>query len=190
MALLPIVTYGHPALRKRAEEVRDTENVGELIEHMFETMYNAQGIGLAANQVAVLKRVIVIDVSSMDQEDEERPADPAQQIAMINPEILAMEGEYEMEEGCLSIPAVRDVITRADRVRVRFRDAAYREQEIDADGILARVILHEIDHINGVLFIDHLVPGRRKLHKGALLDLKRGEFEVHYPIVKSPEEVS
>lgn len=161
-----------------------TENIQGLVEDMFETMKNAQGIGLAANQVGILKRIIVIDVSELEAYQDLKP------IVLVNPEILEEEGEWEMEEGCLSIPTVRDMVSRPERVRVRYYDIDFNEKEFETDGVLGRVILHEIDHINGVLFIDHLLPGRRKFHKGALLEIKRGELEIPYPVSTGQEEVS
>jgi peptide deformylase len=184
MAILPIVLYGHPVLREQAQPVPKGESVGELIENMFETMRNAQGIGLAANQVGITKRVIVIDISELDQHRDTKP------LALINPEILAVDSEWEMEEGCLSIPSVRDVVMRPERIRIRYWDTDFKEHEIEADGILGRVILHEIDHLNGVLFIDHLSPGRRKFHKGLLLGIRRGELEIPYPVIGSEEAVT
>ncbi len=184
MAILPIVTLGHPALRQKSESVSKNEDVLGLVEDMFETMRNAQGIGLAANQVGVLKRVVVIDVSELEAYKDRKP------IVLINPEIIEEEGEWEMEEGCLSIPTVRDVVARSEHIRVRYYDIDYNEMELETDGILGRVILHEIDHINGILFLDHLLPGRRKFHKGTLLEIKRGELEIPYPITTGQEEVS
>jgi len=184
MAILPIVTYGHPALRKKTEPVSPDENVRDLVEDMFETMRNAQGIGLAANQVGILKRVIVIDVSPMEDYKDEKP------LVLINPEIISQNGEWEMEEGCLSIPVVRDVVTRSENVHIKYRDFDFNEHELEAEGVPGRVILHEIDHLNGVLFIDHLSPGRRKFHKGLLLEIKRGDLEIPYPVIGSQEEVS
>ncbi len=182
MAILPIVTYGHPALRKKAERVSPGENVRDLVEDMFETMRNAQGIGLAANQVGVLKRVIVMDVSPMEEYKDEKPR------VLINPEIISHTGEWELEEGCLSIPAVRDVVTRSENVHIKYLDLDFDEQELEAEGVPGRVILHEIDHLNGILFIDHLSPGRRKFHKGILLDIKRGDLDIPYPVIGSQEE--
>jgi len=184
MAILPIVTYGHPALRQKAEPVTREDDVRELVENMFQTMKNAQGIGLAANQVGVLKRVIVIDVSDLEAYKDEKP------LVLINPEVIETEGEWDMEEGCLSIPVVRDEVNRSEKVRIRYNDFDLNELELEAEGIPGRVILHEIDHLNGVLFIDHLSPGRRKFHKGTLLEIKRGELEIPYPVLGSQEEVS
>jgi peptide deformylase len=183
MAIIPIVTYGHRALRQKAEPVAKDDNVRGLVEDMFETMKNARGIGLAGNQVAVLKRVIVIDLSDIDGYDDLKP------IVLINPEIIEQSGEWEMEEGCLSIPVVRDVVVRSEHVKIKFKDLDFNDNELEAHGILGRVILHEIDHLNGILFIDHLSPGRRKFHKGLLLDIKRGDLEIPYPVITSEEEV-
>lgn len=184
MAILPIVTYGHPALREEAKPVEANEEIRQLVENMFETMKNAQGIGLAGNQVDVLKRIIVIDLSELDDYKDQKP------LVLINPEIISQEGEWEMEEGCLSIPIVRDIVTRAEIIRVRYKDIHFEEVELVADNILGRVILHEIDHLNGVLFIDHLPPGRRKFHKGLLLDIKRGELEIPYPVTTGFEHTT
>lgn len=183
MAILPIVTYGHPVLRQKAKPVSKSDAIRELVEDMFETMRNAQGVGLAANQVGVLQRIIVIDLSELEAYKDQKP------IVLINPEIVTEEGEWEMEEGCLSIPTVRDVVKRSEIVRVRFHNIDFDEVELEIDGILGRVILHEIDHLNGVLFLDHIPPGRRKFHKGTLLEIKRGELEIPYPVTNGQEEV-
>lgn len=184
MAILPIVTYGHPALRQKAEPVEKGHDIRGLADDMFETMRNAQGIGLAGNQVGILKRIIVIDISVMEGYEEYKP------LVLVNPEIIEQSGEWEMEEGCLSIPVVRDTVMRSEYVHVRFKDIDFNEQEIKTDGVLGRVILHEIDHLNGILFIDHLSPGRRKFHKGLLLDIKRGDLEIPYPVIGSTEQIA
>ncbi len=178
MTLLPIVLFGHPALRQQADAVQSDDDLGTLIDDMFATMRNAHGIGLAANQVSILKRVIVIDISDLEGYADLQP------LALINPEILHQEGELAMEEGCLSIPTVRDEVVRSEKIRIRYRDSGFNGHELDAEGVLARVILHEIDHLNGVLFLDHLTPGRRKFHKGALTDIKKGELEIPYPVIR------
>lgn len=184
MSILPIVTYGHPVLRQKAEPVTQDDDIRGLVEDMYETMRNAQGIGLAANQVGVPKRIIVIDLSDFEAYKDMQP------VILINPEIVDQTGEWEMEEGCLSIPVVRDTVSRSEYVHVRYKDIDFENREIKTDGILGRVILHEIDHLNGVLFLDHLSPGRRKIHKGVLLDIKRGELDIPYPVISSAEEVS
>lgn len=177
MALLPIYTFGQPVLRKKAKAVRDTEGLAKFAEDMFETMRNANGIGLAANQVGSLQRVIVIDVSEMEEAQESEP------LVLINPKVVNELGKSVLEEGCLSIPDVRDEVQRPEQITVRFHDVNLEEQEMEAEGLLARVILHEIDHLNGVLFIDRLSAIKRKLLRGRLNKIQRGEIEVKYPVV-------
>ena len=152
MAVLPILEYPDPRLRKiAAPVVAVTPEIQKLVRDMAETMYAAPGIGLAATQVDVHKRVIVMDLS--DTRDELR--------VFINPEILAAEGEADAEEGCLSVPGYYDKVTRAARVRVRALDAEGNPFELDADGLLAVCIQHEMDHLVGKVFVDHLSPLKR-----------------------------
>lgn len=152
MALLPILEFPDPRLRTRAEPVAQVDaGLRRLIEDMFETMYAAPGIGLAATQVNVHKRVLVIDISEKRNE----------RLALINPEILSREGVEETEEGCLSVPGIYDRVTRADRIRVRALDRDGKQIEFDADGLLAVCIQHEIDHLDGKLFVDYLSDLKR-----------------------------
>jgi peptide deformylase len=170
--------YDQPVLRKKAKPVKHIDGeVRRLTENMLETMHQASGIGLAANQVGILQRVIVVDLSGMEDSPDFTP------LAMVNPEVIAEEGSWVMEEGCLSIPDIREEVERADRIRVRYRDAEDRECEMEADGLLGRVILHEIDHLDGVLFIDRIGAVKKKLLRGRLNKIRRGEVEVTYPIV-------
>ncbi len=180
MSALPIYLYGADVLQKKAKPVKEFANsIIKLIYDLFETMHNANGIGLAANQVGVLERVIVIDISELEEGKGTKP------IVLINPEVLERQGEGEMEEGCLSIPEIRDQVKRAETVRVRFKDANFQTVELETKGLLGRVILHEIDHLNGILFIDHLSSAKRRLLKSKLNKIKRGEVEVSYPIAVS-----
>lgn len=155
MAIRPIIILPDRLLRAVSEPVaRIDGDIRALVADMFETMYDAPGVGLAAIQVGVPKRVVTIDATRGD--DEKNP------IAMINPEITWFSEEtVAHEEGCLSIPEYLDQVIRPDRVKVRFLDLDGKEQEIEADGLLARVVQHEVDHINGVLFIDHLSKLKR-----------------------------
>jgi peptide deformylase len=161
MALLPILEFPDPRLRTRAQPVEQVDaGLRQLIDDMFETMYAAPGIGLAATQVNVHKRLLVLDVSEKRNE----------RLALINPEIVSREGVEESEEGCLSVPGVYDKVTRADRIRVRALDRDGKRIEFDADGLLAVCIQHEIDHLDGKLFVDYLselkrTRIRRKLEK-------------------------
>lgn len=152
MALLPILHYPDPRLRTPARPVAAiTEEIRTLAADMFETMYHAPGIGLAATQVNVQQRVIVVDVSR----EKDQP------MCLVNPEILEKDGEEEMEEGCLSVPGVFESVRRAERVRVRYLSLEGKETIIDADGLLAVCIQHEIDHLDGRLFVDYLSTLKR-----------------------------
>jgi len=153
MALLPILRFPDPRLRKVAQPITNIDDgIRRLAADMAETMYEAPGIGLAATQVDVHKQLIVIDVS------EEKNA----LLVLINPEIVADEGEQVGEEGCLSVPGVYDRVERAERVTVRYLDLDGQAQRIEADGLLAVCIQHEMDHLNGKLFVDHLSPLKRQ----------------------------
>jgi peptide deformylase len=153
MAILNILHYPDPRLRNRAKPVAAvTEVHRQLIEDMLQTMYAAPGIGLAAIQVGVAERVIVVDVS--DQGD--------QPLGLINPEILSKEGSEVMQEGCLSVPGVYEDVERAERIRVRALDGQGKRLDLDADGLLAVFIQHEIDHLDGKLFVDYLSDLKRQ----------------------------
>jgi peptide deformylase len=153
MAKLPILTFPNPRLRNRALPVREVDaRVRRLVDDMFETMYAAPGIGLAAIQVDVPLRVVVMDVS----DDHDTP------LCLINPEILDREGEEQMDEGCLSVPGFFEPVIRAERVRVRALDRDGQPFELAADGLLAVCIQHEIDHLDGKLFVDYLSSLKRQ----------------------------
>lgn len=153
MAKLEILTFPDERLRHRAEPVQTVDDgIRQLVDDMLETMYDAPGIGLAAIQVNVSRRVVVIDTS--DEKD--------QPLCLINPEILERSGEEQMEEGCLSVPGFFETVTRSDRVRVRALDRNGEPFELDADGLLAVCIQHEIDHLDGRLFVDHISSLKRQ----------------------------
>ena len=152
MALLPILEYPDPRLKKvAAPVVAVTPEIRKLVADMGETMYSAPGVGLAATQVNVHKRVLVIDIS--ETKDQLR--------VFINPEILSAEGEAECEEGCLSVPGYYDKVTRAARIRVRALDENGETFELDAEGLLAVCIQHEMDHLIGKVFVEYLSPLKR-----------------------------
>jgi peptide deformylase len=183
VSILPVYLYGSEVLRKKAQPITEvSDRTIQLIQDMFATMHEASGIGLAANQVGREERLLVVDISDAEKTKEAKP------LVVINPEIVEEDGEVELEEGCLSIPEIRDKVTRAENIRVRFRDANFKEQEIEADGMLARVILHEIDHLDGVLFIDHLSATKRALLKSRLKKISKGEVETKYPVVVVPAQ--
>ncbi len=165
-----IYRYGSPVLRRKAEPVTlFDDDLRTFVEHMAETMYTGNGIGLAAPQVGMLKRIAVIDLSFGEEVDKI--------LAMVNPEILETEGECTMEEGCLSIPGVFEDVVRPERVRVRYRDLNGKPVETDADGMVARVVQHEIDHLEGVLFVDRIGAAKRVLLAKTLKEIaeKSGE---------------
>ena len=159
MALLPILRYPDPRLHTRAAPVREVNDaIRKLIADMAETMYEAPGIGLAATQVDVHKRVVVIDVTE----------DKSGLLALINPEIIARSGEQVCEEGCLSVPGIYDKVTRAEKVRVRALNPKGETFEFDAEGLLAVCVQHELDHLDGKVFVEYLSQLKQTRIKGKL----------------------
>ncbi len=153
MAILDILHFPDARLRNVAKPVTQVDDsVRQLIDDMFETMYKAPGIGLAAIQVNVARRVIVVDTSE----------DRSQALALVNPEILDRQGEERMDEGCLSVPGIYETVQRADKIRVRALDRNGEPFEMEADGLLAVCIQHEIDHLDGKLFVDYLSTLKRQ----------------------------
>lgn len=157
MARLPILVAPHPILKRKAQPVAEVDaRVVKLMDDMVETMYDANGIGLAAPQVGVLDRVIVVDVHEKGE--------PANPMRLANPEIVWSSDEKSVcEEGCLSVPEQYAEVTRPQRIRVRYLDEKNQQQEIEAEGMLATCIQHEIDHLNGVLFVDYLSMLKRNI---------------------------
>jgi len=161
MAILHICTYPEEILRQPAEPITEIdEEVVKLVDHMTETMYSAPGIGLAATQVGVAKQLLVADMAPRRPESE--------LIVLINPEIVAAEGEVIFEEGCLSVPDYQAEVKRHEKITVRGLNLKGEEVEIEAEGMLAIVLQHEIDHLNGILFIDRLSKLKRDLYKRRL----------------------
>lgn len=149
MAVLPICKYGDPVLRERTSEVTEFDDkLQKLIDDMVDTMYAAPGVGLAANQVGVPKRLMVIDLTVGE--------DPSQLHVMINPEVSDMEGEITEEEGCLSIPDFVEIVTRPEKLKVKYLDREGVRREMQAEGLMARAVCHEVDHLDGTLFVDYL----------------------------------
>ena len=167
-----IVKYGEPVLEQVAEPVVEfnTPELNQLVADMWETMYAAKGVGLAAPQVGVPKRVLIIDTSVGEDE--------TKKIVLINPELTSKEGKQSGEEGCLSLPGFREMVTRANQVEVRARNEAGEEITLTGDELLARAFQHEIDHLNGVLFINHLSTLKRDMIRRKIKKLqKAGEWE-------------
>jgi peptide deformylase len=161
MALRQIRLYPDPVLRNRTSRVEHFDSsLDRLIEDMVETMHAAPGVGLAANQVGVPLQLAVIDLSAREDEGQRHPL-----IVIINPEVLFMEGSVIAEGGCLSIPDYAENVKRATRVKVRALDRSGKPIEIEAEGLLAKALQHEIDHLNGVLFVDKLSPLKKSLFK-------------------------
>ena len=183
MSVLPITIYEDPYLRTKCDPVeKNSDELQQFIDDLFDTMYNAHGVGLAAPQVANTSRVFVIDVDVMLKE--ETGSEPIGPMAFINPEIIEKGDEIaEYEEGCLSIPDIREIIQRPDYIKVKYLDREFKEQTLEARGWLSRVIQHEYDHVDGVLFIDYLGSFRKRLLRGKLRQLDAGEIEPEYPTV-------
>jgi len=168
-----IVKYGHPMLEQRADPVTefDTPELRDLIADMWESMYAAKGVGLAAPQIGVRKRISVIDISAGEDE--------TKRIVIINPEVTSSEGKQTSEEGCLSLPGFREPVTRANKVSVRAQNEKGDIIELCGEELLARAFQHEIDHLNGILFINHLSGLKRDIIRRKIKKMqKAGEWEV------------
>jgi peptide deformylase len=175
--IYPIVAYGDPVLRKIGAEVeKDYPLLKQLIENMFETMYESHGVGLAAPQIGKAINLFIIDSSRF--EDEKYPNIKK---VFINAEIVDESGEkWDFEEGCLSIPHIRENVKRHDTLRIRYQDENFETHEETYDGIVARVIQHEYDHVKGVMFVDRLSELKKRLLKNKLINISKGGIRVDY----------
>ena len=183
----PVTVYGDSILRKKAQKIdKDFPNLKEIIENMWETMYYSDGVGLAAPQVGMTIRIFVIDArSGADEEPELKDFKKV----FINPEIIEKKGdEWVMNEGCLSLPEIREDVTRPEEVTIRYFDENFVEHTETFKGFAGRVIQHEYDHLEGILFIDYLSPLRKRLLKSKLLNISKGKVQPHYKI-KVPVKV-
>lgn len=185
--ILPIVAYGTPVLRKVASDISpEYPQLAKFIDDMWETMYASSGVGLAAPQVNKDIRVFVVDTEQMyanmdENEKKEYPGDDGVKAVFINAHIIELQGEeWSYNEGCLSIPKVREDIYRNETVTLNYLNEQFQPQSKTFTGLSARVILHEYDHIEGKLFIDHISPLKRKLMKGKLNDISKGKVNVDY----------
>jgi peptide deformylase len=185
--VLPIVAYGSPILRTVCKDIdADYPNLSIFIENMWETMYNSSGVGLAAPQVNKDIRLFVIDstqiFTNMDEADKGKyPDEPGIKQVFINAHVQKLNGEeWSYNEGCLSIPKIREDVKRNEEVTLEYLDENFEPHTKTFNGITARVILHEYDHIEGKLFIDYLQPLKRKLLKGKLDDISKGKVSVDY----------
>lgn len=180
--ILPIVAYGDPVLKKKAEEItEDYPGLKKLIDDMFETMYNANGVGLAAPQIGKSIRLFVIDASPVAEGEDGDPSCEDFKRVFINPIIFEESGEeWGYEEGCLSIPGIREEVQRKSIVKIEYYDENWDLYEEELDGFAARVVQHEYDHIEGLLFLDRLNPIKRTLLKGKLNDIQKGQVDHNY----------
>lgn len=185
MAVLPITLIGDKILKKKGRKVTQVDNsTVELIRNMFDTMRNANGIGLAANQVGSDKSIFVIDLSVVDEYKSTKP------MAILNPEIIWFSDEkVKMEEGCLSIPDIRVEVDRPKQIKIRFQDSDLKTQIIEADELLARVMQHEYDHLLGVLFTDRIDDGTKKRLKKSLTKIRTRKIETDYPVTDDSDYV-
>lgn len=183
MSIIPITVCGDKILRKKTEKVTeiDDKTIG-IIADMFETMRNANGIGLAANQIGLNKQIFVVDVSPVEGYEKYEP------LTIINPKIVSKSDDtISIEEGCLSIPEIRAEIIRPKQIQFSYYDVNMKEQMIEADEMLARVMQHEYDHLQGVLFIDYLDDEMKKQYKKHLAKIKQRKLDIDYPISASTD---
>jgi peptide deformylase len=180
--IYPIVVYGHPVLKKEAVDFlpEEKDELKQLIDDMFETMYNADGIGLAAPQIGLSKRIFVIDATPLA---EDFPELTDFKKVFINARIIERDGEpVSDQEGCLSIPGISEDVERPTKIKIRYVDVDFNEYEEVYEGWAARVIQHEYDHIQGILFVDHLTPLKKRLLKRKLTAISKGKINVNYRI--------
>lgn len=192
--IYPIVVYGDPVLRKVAQDIdAGYENLQNLIKDMFETMYHASGVGLAAPQIGKAIRLFIVDTEPFvedDEEDDESEFTPEEKKQLksfkkvfINARILSEDGEeWKFKEGCLSIPKIREEVARMPEIEIEYWDENFKYNKEKYDGLIARVIQHEYDHIEGKLFTDRISPFKRKLISGKLNDISNGKISADYKI--------
>ena len=184
--ILPIVAYGDPVLKKQAKEItKDYPNLDTLIDNMFETMYGAYGVGLAAPQIGLSIRLFIVDASPFAEDDDLSKEEQEQlkdfKRVFINPTILEETGdEWAFNEGCLSIPDVREDVFRQPNIKIQYQDQDFNTHIEELSGLAARVFQHEYDHIEGVLFTDKLSALKKRLIKGKLTNISKGKIKIDY----------
>lgn len=186
--ILPIYAYGKPVLKEKAQPItKDYPNLSELIQNMYETMYNANGVGLAAPQIGLSIRLFIVDGQSMKPDP--LPDGSVENMegfkkVFINPTIIEQTGDkWGFEEGCLSIPYIREIVYRPFKLKIHYFDEHWNEKTEEYEGVKARIIQHEYDHIEGILFIEHISPFRKQLIRNKLNKILQGKLEVDYPMV-------
>ncbi len=178
--IYPIVMYGDAVLRKRAKDIQEGTDLKTLIADMYETMHGAHGIGLAAPQIGKSVRLFVVDGTTLEEE----PTLKDFKQAFINPVIIKETGtEWEFEEGCLSIPNIREDVSRKEKIKLKYFDENWQPKEEEFSGMKARIIQHEYDHIEGKLFIDYLTPLKKRMLKGKLTNISKGDVDTEYRIL-------
>lgn len=177
--IYPIYVYGHPILRRKSEDIdKNYKGLNEFIENMFETMYRAEGVGLAAPQVGKNIRIFIVDGTAYAEDE---PQLEGFKKVFINAHIIEMDGEIvPMNEGCLSIPNIREDVDRESRIRIQYYDQNWEFNDEVMEGFKARIIQHEYDHLDGIMFTDKVSPIRRRLLKGKLASLSKGKFDADY----------
>jgi len=185
----PIVIYGHPVLRKAAEDIHeDYPDLHELIADLFETLYKSEGIGLAAPQIGKSIRIFVIDGEPLAKDE---PSLAGFKKAFINARIVEKSGDLElMTEGCLSIPNLREEVNREARIRITYYDENWHYHDEIYEGYIARIIQHEYDHLDGILFTDKVSPLKRRLIKGKLAAISKGKFEADYKTILPGQKIT
>lgn len=184
---LPVYLYGHPVLRAESADVTaDYPELKKLVSDMFETMYASEGVGLAAPQIGRNDRIVVIDA---DPVKDAFPECAGRKLTLINPEIEILDGEKAVRsEGCLSLPGLSENVARVEHIRLRYQDEDLNPHEEEISGFLARIVQHECDHLEGMLYIDHISPIRKQLLRNKLRNIIEGRIQCDYPIRTAPRK--
>jgi len=186
--ILPIIAYGHSVLREECLEIEEGKDISKLVSNMFETMYGSQGVGLAGPQIGESLRIFIVDASPFSEEDSKDKVKSKKNAELkdfkkvfVNPIIEEESGhEWPFSEGCLSIPGIREDVERLNTIKISYFDENWNYFEESYEGIPARIIQHEYDHIEGILFTDHLNPLKRRLLKRKLNEISKGKVDVDY----------
>ena len=190
MSILPVVLYNDPVLREKASIItEDSKKLQKLIDNMYDTMYEASGVGLAAPQIGESVRLFVVDADIMIEDEEDSDEKKYGPMEFINPEIISKGAlTLDIEEGCLSLPDLREKVNRPDEITVKFLDRKFNEHEMKFNGWMSRVFQHELDHLDGVLFIDYLGSFKKRLLARRLAAIDAGEVETDYVVKGRREE--
>ncbi len=184
---LPVYLYGHPVLRQISEDVApDYADLKTLVDNMFETMYYSEGVGLAAPQIGLNHRIVVIDA---DPVAESFPECAGRKLVLVNPEIEILDGDpVSRAEGCLSLPGLSEDVRRVEHIRLKWVDENFQPHEEEISGFLARIVQHECDHLEGKLYIDHVSLIRKQLIRGKLHNIMEGKTRCDYPVKYAPKK--